>query len=80
MARTIADKIKDANRAGKDAEFTVNGVTYQFNPEGLLAYISAQGGGITPGAAVTDATDETDVVDQFNALLASLRAAGHIEE
>ncbi len=79
MARTIADKIKDANRAGKDAEFTVNGVTYQFNPEGLLAYINAEGG-ITPGAAVADATGAEDVVTQFNALLASLRAAGFIEE
>jgi len=80
MARTIADKIKDANRAGKDAEFTVNGVTYQFNPEGLLDYVNAEATGITPGAAVADATDGTDVVTQFNALLASLRAAGFIEE
>lgn len=30
------------------------------------------------GAAVTDATDDTDVVAQFNALLASLRTAGSI--
>lgn len=32
----------------------------------------------TEGAAVADATDETDVVAQFNALLASLRTAGVI--
>lgn len=31
------------------------------------------------GAAVQDATDETDVVEQLNALLSSLRAAGLIE-
>jgi hypothetical protein len=31
------------------------------------------------GAAVADATDGSDVVDQFNALLASLRAAGMLE-
>lgn len=30
------------------------------------------------GAAVADATDDTDVVDRFNDLLASLRAAGVI--
>lgn len=35
-------------------------------------------GSLEPGAAVADATDTTDVVQQFNALLASLRAAGHI--
>lgn len=32
----------------------------------------------TQGAAVTDAVDETDVVAQFNSLLASLRASGVI--
>lgn len=32
----------------------------------------------TPGTAVADAVDETDVVAQFNALLASLRVAGVI--
>jgi hypothetical protein len=31
------------------------------------------------GAAVADATDGTDVVTQFNALLASLRAAGSLD-
>lgn len=35
---------------------------------------------ITPGVAVSDATDDTDVVDQLNDLLASLRDAGFIEE
>lgn len=33
---------------------------------------------VTPGAAVDDAVDENDVVVQFNALLASLRAGGFI--
>lgn len=32
-----------------------------------------------PGAAVADAVDDSDIVTQFNALLASLRAAGLIE-
>lgn len=31
-------------------------------------------------AAVADAVDETDIVDQFNALLASMRVAGQLEE
>lgn len=34
---------------------------------------------LPPGAAVEDAVDETDIVAQFNALLASLRAASIIE-
>lgn len=33
-----------------------------------------------PAAAVADATDAEDIVAQFNALLASLRAGGYIEE
>ena len=33
-----------------------------------------------PGVAVDDATGEEDIVDQFNALLTSLRAAGFIAE
>lgn len=32
------------------------------------------------GVAVADAVDETDVVAQFNALLASLRTAGFISD
>lgn len=44
MARSIADKIIDANRAGKEAQFESNGVTYTFDPEGLKAYIEAEGG------------------------------------
>ena len=31
---------------------------------------------MTPAAAVADATDATDVITQFNELLANLRAAG----
>ncbi len=34
---------------------------------------------VIPGAAVDDAVDETDIVAQFNALLASLRAVDLIE-
>ena len=34
---------------------------------------------MTPAAAVADATGVDDVVDQFNELLANLRAAGLLE-
>lgn len=34
---------------------------------------------LAPGTAVADATDETDVVAQFNALLASLRGNGVLQ-
>ena len=37
-------------------------------------------GGVKCGSAVADATDETDVVTQLNALIASLVAAGVISE
>ena len=33
-------------------------------------------GTVTPAAAVADATGQTDIVTQFNQLLANLRAAG----
>lgn len=36
-------------------------------------------GGFAPAADVADATDETDIVAQFNALLGSLRSAGILE-
>lgn len=42
--------------------------------------VMIESGGFTPGEAVADATDETDVVAQFNALVASLRTAGVIEQ
>ena len=53
-----------------------------------LAYLQGYGsaatatihGTVLKGAAVTDATGETDIVTQFNALLASLRAAGIISQ
>lgn len=35
---------------------------------------------VVPAAAVADATDAEDIVDQFNALLAALRAAGFVAE
>lgn len=46
--------------------------------QGALADTAIQS--IPSGVAVADAVDETDVVGQFNALLASLRAAGLIAE
>lgn len=53
-----------------------------------LAYLQGYGsaatatihGTVLKGAAVVDATGETDIVTQFNALLASLRAAGIISQ
>lgn len=53
-----------------------------------LAYLQGYGsaatatihGTVLKGAAVTDATSETDIVTQFNALLASLRTAGIISQ
>lgn len=53
-----------------------------------LAYLQGYGsaatatihGTVLKGAAVTDATGETDIVTQFNALLASLRTAGIISQ
>lgn len=47
-----------------------------FNPDGTP--LTPTGTPPPPGAAVPDATDETDVVETVNALLASLRAAGFI--
>lgn len=44
----------------------------------VATQIDAAGTPFTPGAAVADAADETEVVTQLNALLASLRAAGVI--
>lgn len=35
---------------------------------------------VAPAAAVADATDTDDIVDQFNALLSALRAAGFVAE
>ena len=53
-----------------------------------LAYLQGYGsaatatihGTVLKGTAVTDATGETDIVTQFNALLASLRTAGIISQ
>lgn len=42
----------------------------------VLPAAGAEIGGILRGAAVADAVDETEVVAQFNALLAELRTAG----
>lgn len=53
-----------------------------FDPETgatLASLVAAAGGAFTPAADVADATDDTDIVLQFNALLASLRSAGILE-
>lgn len=48
---------------------------------GTTASTAKAGNWVPPaGVAVADAVDETDVVAQFNALLASLRAAGFISD
>lgn len=55
---------------------------YVYDPDDgeiLADLLSAGGGGFTPAADVADATDDTDVITQFNALLASLRNAGILE-
>lgn len=44
MARqdsTIADKIVDAARSGKEAKFIVGGIEYEFTPAGIKAVIEA---------------------------------------
>lgn len=52
---------------------------WSWNVQELYKMItSGEGVTVEPGAAVADATDETDVVEQLNALLASLRTAGFI--
>lgn len=52
---------------------------WSWNVQELYRMItSGEGVDVEPGAAVADATDATDVVEQFNALLASLRTAGFI--
>lgn len=61
----------------------VHGVpTVTVNSSAVLTSVpvatSAAVGGVKEGAAVTDATDATDVITQLNALLASLRTAGTI--
>lgn len=54
-------------------------VVPQFNAEPRPVYIEGLGNvTATKGAAVADATDAASVITQFNALLASLRAAGVI--
>lgn len=52
---------------------------WSWNVQELYKMItSGEGVTVEPGVAVGDATDETNVVEQLNALLASLRTAGFI--
>lgn len=62
----FADKIK------------LNGIATSANNYSLPNAAVSTRGGVLQGAAVADAVDETDVVAQFNSLLASLRTAGAI--
>ena len=62
----FADKVK------------LNGIAASANNYSLPNAAVATRGGVLQGPAVADAVDETDVVAQFNALLASLRTAGVI--
>ena len=43
---------------------------------GPVGPVGATAGTVAPAAAVADATGQTDIVTQFNQLLANLRAAG----
>lgn len=72
---STAEKLYTAYLTGQEADFYDGGTRYEFTPEGIKNYISAS---VTPATPVTDAVDETDIVQQFNALLASLRASGTI--
>lgn len=38
MALTLADKINEAWKTGKEAKFLVNGTLYDFTPDGLTLY------------------------------------------
>jgi len=80
---TTADTAKAGNYAPTWAEVTGKPTT--FPPVVGTGANDAMPGNtvippaLTPGVAVADAADETEVVAQFNALLASLRTAGLIE-
>lgn len=58
----------------------LNGIETGANNYTLPAAAASTRGGVLQGAAVADATDETDSAAQLNALLAALRAAGVIAE
>lgn len=65
-SRTTADKVVEAVNTGKEAKFLVNGVYYDFSPEGLAAYITAEG--IIP-------TSLQATLDDFEARIAVLEGA-----
>ena len=54
------------------------GATGATGAQGIQGEVGATGpaGTVTPAAAVADATGTDDIVEEFNALLANLRAAG----
>lgn len=54
------------------------GPTGATGAQGIQGEVGATGpaGTVTPAAAVADATGTDDIVEEFNALLANLRAAG----
>ena len=59
----------------------IQGVTGATGPQGIQGVTGATGptgpiGTVTPAAAVANATNLEDVVNQFNLLLANMRAAG----
>ncbi|MGI6878830.1 head fiber protein [Microbacterium sp. gxy059] len=73
--------VPSGGAAGQVLKRTGDGVAWQ--PDANTTYGPATGtttGLVKRGAPVADATDEADVVTQFNALLAALRTAGVIEE
>ena len=61
--------------AGADGAVGATGATGPTGPTGP----TGADGVVTPAAAVADAPDATSVLDQFNLLLANLRAAGLLQ-
>ena len=86
----IADAVKAAIADGwqpiGEPQYDSNGTVRQvlikgaYNTGVSQPASTTQAGAVKQAGAVADATDETDVVAQLNALLAGLRAAGVLEE
>lgn len=83
-AEQLGGKVdKDGSKVLSEKNFTaayetkLNGIAENANKY-VLPAASTSLGGVKQGAAVEDATSAEDIVAQFNALLASLRASGAI--
>lgn len=79
MAATGKEKLYVSSEGGGRAAISAQEVADLADASYTLPDAApAERGGVLQGAAVVDATDGEDVVDQLNALLASLRASGAI--